>query len=60
MAYTLDCKRQRETDNAVLVTDDDGTDIWFPLSQVESMHFNHSGVGHIVVSDWIAAQKGLG
>jgi len=59
MAYTLDCTRERETDNAVLVTTDDGDEIWFPLSQVDSMHFGQNGAGYIVVTDWIARQKGL-
>lgn len=60
MSYTLHGKRERETDAAVLVVDEDGESIWFPLSQVESMHFDRNGAGHIVVSDWIARQKGLG
>lgn len=60
MSHTLACKKVRETDNAVLVIDEDtGEEIWFPLSQVNSMHFDRNGVGTIVVSDWIAAQKGL-
>jgi hypothetical protein len=59
MSHELHCIKERETDNAVLVTDDDGESIWFPLSQVESMHFGKNGVGSIVVTDWIAKQKGL-
>lgn len=59
MSFTLYCIRERETDNAVLVTDGDGESIWFPLSQVDSMHFDRDGKGHIVVTDWIAGQKGL-
>ena len=60
MSYTLHCKKVRETDNAILVTDtDSGEQIWFPFSQVDSMHFDRDGKGTIVVTDWIAAQKGL-
>jgi hypothetical protein len=59
MSHELHCKFERETDSAVLVTDDDGESIWFPLSQVESMHKDRNNVGTIVVSDWIANQKGL-
>lgn len=60
MSHTLHGQRQRETDNAVLVVDhESGEEIWFPLSQVDSMHFDKNGTGHIVVSDWIAREKGL-
>ena len=60
MSHELPCRFVHETDNAVLVTDDDsGEEIWFPLSQVESMHRDKNGTGTIVVSDWIARQKGL-
>lgn len=60
MPHTINGKRLRETDNAVLIVDDDtDEEIWFPLSQVESMHFDRDGNGSIVVSDWIARQKGL-
>lgn len=59
MSFTLPCVRSRETDNAVLVIDPDGERFWFPLSQVESMHFDKNESGSIVVSDWIAEQKGL-
>ena len=60
MSYTLSCTRKRETDAAVLVADDDsGEEIWFPLSQVDSMHFDKNSKGTIVVTDWIANQKGL-
>jgi len=57
----------RETDKAVLFTyiDEAGVDkdIWFPLSQVVSMHRTRSVVNNtldsIVVSLWIAQQKEL-
>lgn len=54
------CERIRETDNAVMVRDyQSHDDVWFPLSQVESMHFDRNGDGKIVVTAWIARQKGL-
>ena len=55
----MHCTRKRETAAAVLVIDDDGEEIWFPLSQVDSMHFDKNSKGTIVVTDWIANQKGL-
>jgi hypothetical protein len=58
MSVTVECVRKHETDNAVLI-DVDGEDVWIPLSQVESMHFDARGDGSIVISDWIAQQKGL-
>ena len=58
MSVTVECVRKYETDNAVLI-DVDGEEIWIPLSQVDSMHFDVRGNGNIVVSDWIAKQKGL-
>lgn len=60
MSHELYCKFMRETDNAVLVCDhDSGELIWFPLSQVEEMHRDKRDEGSIVVTDWIARQKGL-
>jgi hypothetical protein len=60
MSYRFGCKKIRETDNAVLVCDIvSGEEIWFPLSTVDSMHFDGRGDGEIEVADWIARQKGL-
>ena len=60
MSFELACTFRHETDDAVLVYDQ-ATDeeIWFPLSQVEEMHRDRNGNGSIVVTDWIARQKGL-
>lgn len=58
MSVTVECVRKHETDNAVLI-DVDGEEVWLPLSQVESMHFDGKGSGTIVISNWIAQQKGL-
>jgi hypothetical protein len=60
MSHEIECDFVRETDNAVLVTEHNtGERIWFPLSQVEQMHRDKNNRGRIVVSDWIAAEKGL-
>jgi hypothetical protein len=57
--YRLSCTKMHETDNAVLVEVEEDERIWLPLSQVTSMHFDARGVGEIVISAWIAKQKGL-
>lgn len=60
MSYRLSCKREKETDSAVLIHDYASQEnLWIPLSQVESMHFDKNGDGEIVMSDWIAQKKGL-
>ncbi len=49
----------RETDKAILATIE-GTDYWIPLSQVEKIERSKSkGCDKLVVSQWIAEQKGL-
>lgn len=58
--FEFACERLRETDNAVLVLDPaSGEEIWFPLSQVESLHFDKNEVGTLVVTEWIAKKKGI-
>lgn len=52
----VECRFIRETENAVLIEVND-EETWIPLSQVESMHKDK--VGSIVMSQWIANQKGL-
>lgn len=50
---------KHETDEALLFYDyDREEEIWFPLSQIEEIHRNPKGEGSIVVTDWIARQKG--
>lgn len=52
------CRRLRETYDAVLV-DVEGDEHWLPLSHVERMGFNAaSGIGYVVVSDWLARKIG--
>jgi hypothetical protein len=58
MSVSVDCIKMYETDEAVKIEVDDES-YWIPLSQVESMHFDGKGNGHIVISNWIAQQKGL-
>ena len=49
----------KETEKAVLITID-GKDYWIPLSQIHELHRSqHKGGDAIVMSEWIAKQKGL-
>lgn len=49
----------KETDKAILVTIE-GADHWMPLSQVHEIHRSKDkGCDTIVVSAWIAKEKGL-
>jgi hypothetical protein len=60
VSHKFACTFIRETDAAVLVTDEGtGEQILLPLSQVDEMHRDRNGRGTIVVSDWIAREKGL-
>jgi hypothetical protein len=54
-----DCTRMCETDKAVLVELLEEERIWIPLSQVTEMHFDARGKGKMLISAWIAKQKGL-
>lgn len=59
-SFRLECQRERETDEAIQVTDAaTGEMIWFPLSTVLEMHFDRNEQGSIVVEEWIARKKGL-
>lgn len=52
----------RETDDALLVTYE-GEEIWFPRSQIifsESDVVEKGDAGTLVVTDWIARQRGIG
>lgn len=50
----------KETDKAILVTLEGGEEHWFPLSQIHEIHrSSDKGGDAIVVSEWIAKQKGL-
>lgn len=54
----IECSFVRETEAAVLITVHD-ENYWIPLSQVTEMHKAGKGTGSIVMSQWIANQKGL-
>lgn len=59
MSVELNCTFVHESDEAVLVVVDSTDErVWFPLSQVEAMHRDKNDHGSIVVTDWIAKQKG--
>lgn len=58
--FTFTCMREGESTKALLVVDPPtGEQIWIPFSQIESMHFNETGDGYVVMTAWIAKQKGL-
>lgn len=64
--YAMECIfTGRCTDKAVQIidpTDEPEATVWLPLSQVEEMHGRVDGKrteGRIVMSEWIAAEKGL-
>lgn len=61
MSFELAVKFVHETSNAILVEDPVSDEkIWLPLSQVEEIHRHKGGdTGTVVMSDWIARQKGL-
>lgn len=55
------CKVLRETNAALLVRMDDGSEVWFPKSQIhdDSEVYKAGTDGKLVVTAWIAEQKGL-
>lgn len=58
--YEMACYFVRETESAVLIQDPaDFEEHWIPLSQIRSMHKAKNGQGTIVMTRWIARQKGL-
>jgi hypothetical protein len=61
MSYEFACEFLRETDKAILVKEPvSEEEIWIPLSQVDEIHRDKGGrTGSLVVTDWIASQKGL-
>ena len=60
MNVSIACRRVRESDIAVLiVADDNDEEMWIPFSQIVSLHFDGRGEGSIVMTRWIAEQKGL-
>ena len=63
MSYEMACIFKAATDSAVMIYDPaTDEDMWIPLSQVDEMHGRKkdgTGEGTIVMSDWIARQKGL-
>lgn len=58
--FELACRILHETDNAIQINDGTSDEnLWIPLSQVEEIHRDKNGYGSIVMSEWIAKQKGL-
>jgi len=50
-----------ETDSALKVRMEDGKELWFPQDHIDddSEVWNKGQEGNLVVSDWIAEEKGL-
>ena len=61
MSFEFSCEFVHETDSAILIKDPtDDSEYWIPLSQVDEIHRDpKTQFGSIVMSDWIADQKGL-
>lgn len=51
---------EKETDAAILVTID-GTEYWIPKSQIseDSEVYEEGGTGELVITEWIATEKGI-
>lgn len=59
MSVSVECVIKHETDRALLVrVEETGEEVWLPLSQVEEVHHTKP-VATVVITDWIAEQKGL-
>jgi hypothetical protein len=56
-----DVKCIAETTDAILVVMDDGKEHWIPKSQVhdDSEVYEKGGEGKLIISQWIAEEKGL-
>lgn len=56
----LDATALRSTDKALLV-EVDGEELWIPHSQIDddSEVYREGDAGQLVISEWIAKQKGL-
>lgn len=61
MSYSIACHLVKETDNALLIRDPMSDEShWIPFSQIEEIHRDPGGkTGTVVMSEWIARQKGL-
>lgn len=57
----VECKIERETDMAMLVTSTDtGVREWIPLSQVHRITRDpRTGLATIYMAEWLATKKGL-
>jgi len=54
------CQTVRETDMALLISVD-GDEYWIPKSQIDddSEVYKHPTEGVLIISEWLAIQKGL-
>ncbi len=56
-----DCKCDRDTPQAILVSGIESHEIWIPKSQVDddSEVYQSGTEGKLIISEWIAEKKGL-
>lgn len=58
--HTFSGVSHRETENAILVELEDGSEVWIPFSQVSSIvREPKGGEVTLTISRWIAGQKGM-
>lgn len=59
-SYQITCLVKHETDNAMLIYDyAHEEEFWIPLSQIHEIHRLGNDQATIVMTSWIARQKGL-
>jgi len=58
--YEMACQVMAETEKAIRIKDfATGELLWLPLSQIKEIHRDKFGIGTVVMTEWIAKQKGL-
>lgn len=55
------CCRHVETDNAIMVSDDNDAQkaVWLPKSQIEIENDGHANFITVTLPEWLAMEKGL-
>lgn len=55
---SVPCRKIRDGENAMLIEYEE-EELWIPYSQIKESHFDGRGEGHVVMTVWIAARKGI-
>lgn len=63
MSFDIHVTLKAKTENAILLEDEDGEEVWIPNSQIDddSEIWNESEKGEegkLVISEWLATKKG--